>query len=201
MTEYAAIADVGDTLVTVLRDRMGDLITKDTEVALASPGDVSRGDDVRLSIFLYRVEENGHLKDAERGGSDPDTVRVSPLVLDLRYLLTAHPTKGGGDPTANTREQHRVLGRAMQVLHDDPVLEGSELEGSLAGGRGFRMSLESTSTDEIVTLWNTFAETPYQPSVSYLATPVPIESTREREAQRVRERTIDSRFVNRGQHE
>lgn len=191
MAEYEAITDVGETLVTMLRDRMGDLISREKEIALVSPGDVGAGNDIRLSLFLFQVAEDGHRRNAERRMVSSERVRNSPLELDLHYLLTAHPSKGSGDPTSTTKEQHSVLGRAMQVLHDTPVLRGSDLTGSLAGSQEFRVLQDPKPTDEILNIWNTFAEKPYQPSVSYLVTPITIESTRERTTARIRERTIE----------
>lgn len=191
MAEYTAIEDVGDTLVTLLRDRMGDLISRDREIALASPGDIGTGDDVRLSLYLYQITENSHLKNTERQVVDPETEQERPLELELYYLVTAHPPQGGNDPTARTKEQHSVLGRAMQVFHDNPVVGGSQLAGSLAGEGELRLTQSATSADEILNLWNTFQETPYQPSVSYLATPVSIDSLRKRSTERVRERTLE----------
>lgn len=199
MAEYTAIEDVGDTLVALLRDQMDDLISREREIALASPGDIEQGDDVRLSLYLYRLTENSHLKNAERKVVDPETRRERPLELELYYLLTAHLPRGGNDPTAKTKEQHSVLGRAMQVLHDNPVIQGSNLEGSLAGGQELRVTPTSMSSDEIVNLWNTFQEKPYQPSFSYLVTPVTIESTQETETQRVRERQLEEySWIHRG---
>lgn len=198
MAGYTAVEDVGDTLVTLLRDRMGDLVSKKKEIALASPGDVDRGDDVRLSLYLYRISENSHLKNAEREAVDPNPDRDRPLELELYYLVTAHLPRSGNDPTDKSKEQHRVLGRAMQVLHDNPVVGGSDLAGDLAGGRKLRVTPAAASADEVADVWSTFGETPYQPSVAYLVTPVAIESTREIEAERVRERTLEEYAAGRG---
>ena len=191
MPTYAAIADVGDTLVSLLRDRMGDLIT-DSDIALASPEQVEPGDDFRLTLYLYDVTENGELSNEPRPAADPTTQEGPPLVLDLYYLLTAHPSKGGNDKrTTKTMEQHSVLGRAMQVLHDDAIVSGSDLKGSLSGGDRIHLSIDSASSDRVVNVWNTFQDTPYRPSVSYVATPVLIESTREEPIQRVIESDIE----------
>ena len=42
--------------------------------------------------------------------------------------------------------------------------------------------------DELTNIWNTFRETSFEPSVSYLVSPVVIDSERERTITRVRER-------------
>lgn len=192
MAGYAAIADVGETLVALLQDRMGDLIDQD-EVALASPDDVGGGNDWRLTLYLYDVSESGHLRNAESGGRGPDPTVTpgSPLVLDLHYLLTAHPSTGGSDGTAKTKEQHSVLGRAMQVLNDNAILRGSELKGSLSGEEDLHFTIEPESMDAVTNLWSTFPDEPFRPSVSYLVTPVVIDSTREEPVGRVVERGVE----------
>lgn len=190
MGEYSVVAEVGETLVEVLRDRMDDLIDTDSDVALVSPADLKKQPDVRLSVYLYQVTESSHLKNREREVIDPETVRDPPLALDLYYLLTAYPSKGNGNQTENAIDQHTVLGRAMQVLYEDAVLRGSTLEGSLAGDAELRVSLDGQSSEEVVSIWNTFGERPYRPSVSYLVSPVLVESTPEEIGERVRERTL-----------
>lgn len=193
MAADSAIADVGETLVEMLRDRMDDLVDRD-EVALTSPASVGEGTDPRLTLYLYRITENVELKNAERLEVGDGKRREPPLALDLYYLLTAHPSTGGNDDTARSREQHSVLGRAMQVMYDNAVLRGSDLSGSLAGDSDeeVRISMnpmDQQSMDGIVSLWNTFQEQPFQPSVSYLVSPVSIASTREDAVPRVVEKT------------
>lgn len=194
MASDSAITDVGLTLIEVLRDRMGDLVDPD-EIALASPGTIGNGNEARLTLFLYRITENADLKNARRQAIDPTTAgdppfhRPSPLALDLYYLLTAHPATGGGDETERSGQQHLVLGRAMQVLHDNAILRGSELKDSLAydpeEGRPeeeVRITVEPTDSpamDDLVNLWGTFPDQPFQPSLSYLVSPVRIDSKRE----------------------
>lgn len=192
MEGYTAIEDVGRTLVALLRDRMGtDLIDQDREIALSSPNDAGPGDGTRLTIYLYRVTQNGHLMNAQRREVDADHYRRPPLALNLYYLLTAHPSDGGSDGMERTEEQHRVLGRAMQVIHDNSIIRGSDLKGSLADQPDLQVSISPQDMDEVMSIWSTFDETPFQPSVAYLVTPVLIESTEEEEVSRVVERRLE----------
>jgi hypothetical protein len=190
---YTAITDVGDTIVELLRDNMGDVVDDREQIVLGSPDGVSTGGNVRLTVFLYDVSENTHARNDERPRIDETTEAEYPLVLDLRYLLTAYPAKdnqspGGGDGPSQTPDQHSVLGRAMQTLHDNSIVEGSRLEGSLDDE--LQLSIEPVSGDEVMNIWSTFSGEPFRPSVSYLATPVVIDSTREREISRIVERTV-----------
>lgn len=192
MADYTAIAGVGETLVELLQDRMENFIDGD-EIALASPNDVGQGNDWRLTLYLYRVSESSHMKNAEPRGQapDPTVTKGSPLVLDLHYLLTAHPSKGRSDGTAKTTEQHSVLGRAMQVFRDNAIIRGSDLKGSLGAEDKLHLTIESESMDAMVNMWSTFPEQPFHPSVSYLVTPVVIDSRREEPVKRIVEREVN----------
>lgn len=190
MAGDSAIAEVGQTLVGILSSQMTLLDTD--EVTLASPASVGDGNDARLTLYLYRITENGDLKNVRRTG-DSDLRYGSPLVLDLHYLLTAHPSTSGNDETGRTSEQHSILGQAMRVLHDNAILRGSELVGSLADipEEEVRISVtptEQPSFDALVSLWGTFPDQAYQPSLSYLVSPVQVESTAELPIGRVTEK-------------
>lgn len=195
MATYTAITDVGNTIVELLRDDMESVVDDREQIALRSPNGVSTGGNVRLTVFLYDVSVNAHARNDERPRIDETTEAEYPLVLDLRYLLTAHPAtgnqgRGGGGAPSQTSDQHSVLGRAMQTLHDNAIVEGSRVGGSLDDE--LQLSIEPDPTDETVNIWSTFDGEPYRPSVSYLVTPVVIDSTREREVTRVVDRTISA---------
>lgn len=198
---YSGLAHAGTALVELLYaglDEHPQVTVKRDDVALASPA--IAGSEARLTVFLYRVTENSHLPDgnpqaAVGDGSDAGAVAEPPLVLDLHYLLTAHPTQSGGSDTgrsttAVTVEQHELLGIAMEVLHENSILRGAELSESY-GGRELRISLESISTDELTTIWSTFDDQPFHPSVAYSLTPVPVAPPESQEVERVVSRRIE----------
>lgn len=185
MSDYTAIADVGDTLVELLRVNMQDLIPADS-IALVSPGEIEGKDNIRLSLFLYQVSENIHLKNQEMGNMGPSRLKAPPLVMDLYYMLTSYPSPGIQDRTERTEEEHSILGRAMQIMHNNPILTGSVLMGSLpAHGTELRVVVTSMSLDDMSKIWSTFKEKSFRPSVCYLVTPVEIESSHEKSVTRV----------------
>lgn len=193
MAGYTAIRDVGVSIVALLDREFGDLLQGGT-VTLASPGEIDEGGSERLTVYLYRVSENGHTKNAERREIGTEKIKGLPLSLDLHYLVTAHPwTKPNSDTTSGTvvEDQHLVLGRAMQVMQDNSVLRGSDLEGDLIGDRELRISMYPEAPDEVMNVWNTFQDRPFRPSVSYLVGPVTIESTIEQPVHRVTEREVE----------
>ena len=190
MARHTAIADAGETLVELLRAELEPLIANGDEVALRSPKEVSNGDDVRLTLYLYRVAENGELRNQRRQAvaNAPDRLQPAPLALDLYYLLTAHPSVGSSQETSRTRAQHLILGRAMQILQDNAVLRSTDLfDTSLAADRELHLSVYPERLEDVTSIWNTFADKPYEPSVAYIVGPVLIDSTEETPTARVEE--------------
>jgi len=184
MSDYSAIADVGETLVRLLRDNMQNLIPRES-IVLASPGEIENKDNVRLSLFLYQVIENVHLKNQEMQMRNSTTLIFPPIVLDLYYMLTSHTSSGEQDLTEKTKEEHSILGRAIQILNDNPTLTGSVLKGNLDKNESLHMSITSLSLDDLSKIWTTFQGKPLRPSICYLVTPLSINSKRETSVQRV----------------
>ena len=71
LSNYKAIADVGYTLIKLLRDEMENYGVDRESIVLFSPGEIDSNDDIRLSLFLYQVLENVHLKNQELQLTDP----------------------------------------------------------------------------------------------------------------------------------
>lgn len=190
MSDYRAIADVGETLIELLRDNMEDLVDRES-IVLFSPGEIDSSDNVRLSLFLYQVLENVHLRNQEMQVTDPDTLTFPPLTLELYYMLTSHVSSGVQDKTARSLEEHTVLGRAVRVLYDHSVLKGSILKGNLNKNEELHVMISSLSLEDLTKIWSTFPNKPFRPSICYVVTPVGIDSSREVGVQRVVSREIN----------
>jgi len=196
MAGYTAIADVSETLLGVLRDRIQDRedvasLTPDS-VSLVAPDAVEADSGTRLSLSLYRIEENGSLANADvnRTG-DPTVRRAPPLALDLYYLVTAHTAGTGEDATGRTVEQQRLLGLAMQTFHDNAVLEADRLHGSFDETAELQVSLVDTGIDEQSALRSQLSETAFAPSAVYHVGPVVVDSRRREEITPVTDRETD----------
>ena len=92
----AAIRDVGESLVTLLRSELGSagrgLVPDEAQIALVSPTEAEQ-QGIRLSLFLYLVVPNSDLRDALPTRATPGQGQRSPLVLNLYYLLTTFPAR------------------------------------------------------------------------------------------------------------
>lgn len=113
-----------------------------------------------LSIFLYRVDFNKVMRAAWSAAAEQDG--RSHLGLDLHYLMT---------PWAeNAEDDHRVLGRAMQILESTPILSGPMLHssGEWAPGESLQIVLEEVSTEAVMRIFDSLP-TDYRLSVPYIA--------------------------------
>jgi len=180
------IAVVSDALRTLLADGVADRTDAPPDaVALGSPADRPTEAGVRLGVSLYRISRSGRNSDCQRRIERTDQGRTTrknpPLSLDLRYLLTSYPAPESSDGPA------QLLGTAMGVLHDVPVLDPA-LPERITGETPARVSFESAPPKERAWLWESLPETPYRLSVSYRVGPVEIESQIESAVEYVTER-------------
>jgi hypothetical protein len=91
-------------------------------VTTLPPDDDRVNEETGINLFLYRIHENPFTKNMDWRGDKVSPVRNSkpPLSLVLSYLLTAY-AKAGGTPLDDITA-HQLLGNAMAILHDYPVL-------------------------------------------------------------------------------
>jgi hypothetical protein len=147
----------------------------------AAPPDVARSGFEALgqiNLYLYHAGANT----AWRNEPPPRQVKqgesgLPSLALDLRYLITAYA------PDHNDVEVHRLLGRALSVLHDHSVLGAAELAAALVHSdvheqlERIRLIPLVVSVEEMANLWNSFQK-PYNLSVAWQVSVVLIESAR-----------------------
>lgn len=183
MLSDSTIADVGQTLISLLRNEMED-ITSD-EIALMSPADV--GDqDIRITIFLYSIVATPSLRNEPPINSKPGESQIPPLTLDLYYMLTCYGSERLDNLTERTLQARRLLGRAMRIFYDFGIIGGSLLQGNLAGtDEELRITLNAITVEDITRIWSVFPDTPFRTSVCYLVTPVRLASKRATSHQRV----------------
>jgi hypothetical protein len=183
MSDYSVIAELGDSLVSVLFSELnadpqiGGLIDSEDRISLESPAELENNTSVRLSIYLYRIVENPYLKNRYPLPGTGGKQRKPPLTLDLFYLVT---------PLVGTpREQQIVLGKTMQALYDRAILESSDLEGSPGeAGEEIRLVLNPVSLEELTRVWQAL-EISYRLSVCYIARVAIVDSQQERFVQPV----------------
>ncbi|MGT2476700.1 DUF4255 domain-containing protein [Paraburkholderia terrae] len=136
-----------------------------------------------LTVFLYEVSEDVASRNR------PDTRRLvgpnaieferAPMALLLKYLIT--PWSG------DAATDHRILGRAMQELYDNALLEGVQLQGSLANTNDtLKITITPLSMDERTKVWYAVQRT-YRLSSAYEVRVVNLDSNRRETHPPVRE--------------
>ena len=122
-----------------------------------------------LSIFLYRVDFNKAVRAAWSGASGQDG--RSHLALDLHYLITPW--------SENAEDEHKILGRAMQLLESTPILTGPLLHssGQWEVGESIQVVLEDVSSEAVMRMFDSLP-TDYRLSVPYVARVMRLDGTR-----------------------
>jgi len=183
MSNALAIAAATATLRNLLLGQVPVIDEALSELAVTTqPPDLARKNvtSAQLNLFLYETV----LAAAWRNQDLPSQVRPGeagypPLALSLRYLLTAY---GHGD-SDNDSLSHRVLGGAMGVLNDHPLLGSAEIAAALVGNdlggqiERVRITPHPIGVEEMSKLWTIF-QTQYRLSVAYEVGVILIDSRR-----------------------
>jgi hypothetical protein len=154
----------------------------ETNIVLSNPAQPVGANVVRrLSLWLYQVVLNEHLRNAPNIRVTDDRERYPPLGLNLMYLLTPSTGSDEGDQL--------VLGRAMQILHDQSILQ-MQSQQSPGEGEEFHVYLAQRTIEELAEVWEAMQQ-PYRLSVCYEVRSVRIRSQRELRGARITDRVSD----------
>jgi len=198
MSSALAIAAVTASLKDLINDGLIDHDLSSVgsfSVSALPPDRVATGgtEANALNLFLYQITANSGWRNAGLPSRDRTGVRLSspPLALDLHYLLTAY---GSHDLNAEV-----LLGYAMHVLHETPVLTRGQLRAALGapapvdgvllpGPFGALSALDLADqveqikitpvflgTDDLSKLWAAM-QARYRPSMAYAVSVVLIQS-------------------------
>ncbi|WP_127582964.1 DUF4255 domain-containing protein [Paenibacillus koleovorans] len=178
IADYSVLAEVGQSLLRVLREQMvPELIEQPELIGLASPLDKW---DLSLSLFLFNVTEAADHRKTNMISKGSSALQYPPLAVNLQYLITAFSM---AETPSRAINEHRMLGKVMQVFHDNSVLRGSALTGTLAdGNEEIKISTSALPLDQLLSF---FSESPYKLSLCYTVGPVFLDSTRVKPTQRV----------------
>lgn len=187
MSNYVAIRGVTETLKALLNKQME---IKGITVSSGPPDLEPETKVKRVNLYLYKVVENAHLKNQEiLGEGHPGAYGHPPLSLMLYYLLTAFPDIDTYNKDYDLAV-HEMLGDAMRVLHDYPIITDSMevppssgiklLHTSLQNQfEKVKITLEPLDTEELTKIWMGF-NSAYRLSVGYAVSVVQIESKKPR---------------------
>lgn len=176
MSAATAIGMVSESLRNLLVGEMS--LLPPVNVTVLSPDEA--GGDRRVNLFLYKVQEHPFFRNQDwqvKPGA-ADRLVPPPLSLSLAYLLTAYAPN---DPQTGNATAHAILGDAMRVLYEHPVLPAAYLVPGLQTTRErIKIVQNSLNLEELSTVWSTFTQ-PFRPSVLYEVAVVQINMLPERE--------------------
>jgi Pvc16 N-terminal domain len=105
---------------------------------------VGSDEQAQLNLFMYHVSQNASWRNVDLPSTDPQGRRISnpPLALNLHYFISAYGK--------NEFDAEILLGWAMQILHETPVLSKDLVQSSLAA-----MATSTGATSEMKAIANT----------------------------------------------
>jgi hypothetical protein len=171
MSAGTAIGMVSHSLQDMLMSEMD--LDPDVPVTILGPDE--QGLDRRVNLFLYKVTENPFLKNLDWQVRPDSGGRLvpPPLSLYLSYVLTAYAPN---DPHAGNVNAHEILGEAMRVFYEHPVVPGQYLVPGLRGAsEQLRIVHTPLDLEEMSRIWSTFSQ-PYRTSAYYEVSVVQIDS-------------------------
>jgi hypothetical protein len=192
MGNFGVIGDVSETIVDALTGELRTL----TPPARAELSDLSDAvpAGLVLTVTLYEILEDAcsrnrpRVKQTTTGAAT--VTKKPPMALLLRYLLTPW----GGDPST----EQRIVGKAMQVLYDEAILDGLALKGTLAGSRDtLKITLAPLTLEDRTRVWWAIQK-PYRLSLNYEVRVVNLDSLATTSTPVVRSRVLDEGLLEAG---
>jgi hypothetical protein len=170
MSASTAIGMVSESLRNLLVGEM--TLSPSVKVTILAPDE--SGGDRRINLFLYKVQENPAFTNMDwqvKRGS-PDTLVPPPLSLNLFYLMTPYaPT----DPLTGNAASHEILGEAMRVFYENPIVPRDYLVEGLQDAREqIRIIHNTLDMEELGRVWGTFTQ-PFRLSILYQASVVQLD--------------------------
>jgi hypothetical protein len=189
VSSYLAIAAVSRTLRRLLWEAfqadplIGGIVSSEMAIVFDNPTDTARDPANRLSLFLYEVTEDEHVKNQPMvRDNGPERTRFGPLALDFGYLVTPFAPSGEAN--------HLLLGKTMQVLYDNATTLLVDPADDVA--EELRVILRRLTLEELTLVWQALRE-PYRLSVCYEVKVTRLDSLRTATGATVVERQADLR--------
>lgn len=175
MSSPAALATVTATLQHLLTG-----IVPGATVTTQPPSTARNGGNgPQINIFLYGIYYNTAFTNTPLPGTARNGEHACPpLPLVLKYLITAY---GLNDDDISGQQ---LMGQAMSLLHDHPLLGRADIEGITPDSNlhrqieRIRITPDALSLDDMSKLWSSFQSAEYRLSMGYEISVVLIESSR-----------------------
>jgi hypothetical protein len=195
MSDYMVVAAVSKALQRILWEAfeadaiIRPIVGSEEAIVFRNPTETARDSANRLSLWLYQITENEHVKNqpmlkarqqpppSPPGSNGREAAQIPPMALNLYFLVTPFAPSGEAD--------HMLLGKAMQVFYDNAMIF---LHDSISNiSEELRVIFCRLTLEELTRIWEALRE-PYRLSICYLIRVTRLDSLRTPERARVVER-------------
>jgi hypothetical protein len=194
MSDYTVLAAVSEALRSILWEAydadnvVRPIVGSEQAIVFRNPTQTAQDQANRLSLWLYQVTENEHVKNQPRlraaqqpppppAGAPREASQLPPMALNLSFLVTPFAMTGEADQL--------LLGKTMQVLYDNATVFLQDAANGI--NEELRIIFCRLSLEELTRIWEALRE-PYRLSVCYLVRVTRLDSRRLPEDARVVER-------------
>jgi hypothetical protein len=175
MSAPTAIGMVSESLRNLLVGEM--TLTPPVDVTILAPDEA--GGDRRINLFLYKIHESAALKNLDWQVKQGESTQLvpPPLSLTLFYLMTPYALN---DPLTGNTTAHEILGEAMRVFAEHPIVPQDYLVPGLEEAtEHIQIMLNTLDLEELSRVWGTFSQ-PFRLSVLYEVSVVQLDMLVER---------------------
>jgi hypothetical protein len=178
---YLAIGLVTQAIAELLEKKLNKpplLGATTLQVATLPPDDDRVDRENGVNLFLYRVSESPFAMNVNwRGDRVSPGLNRPPVPLTLHYMMTAYSKKGAGTVRDDVTS-HQILGNAIAILHEHPVLNDvhdsdfdADLDTQFApelrnAFEKIKVTHTAISMEEFSKIWTGFSKA-YRLSVAY----------------------------------
>ena len=190
MADYTAFVETGNAIVDFFRDSLTpEPIAEREAISLSSP---HKSGNNQLTLFLYSVEEYRPNEAVGYINAGMDYQQRPPQEYVMRYLVTAHSK---APEQMREADQQRIIGAALQVLRDEPVLDPKYFNGSLKEEKPIvHIAYEKVPMEQLLKIWND-TSSPYKLSFVLLVNGIKIDSRKSRKIARITDVEFDTEAV------
>lgn len=177
MGRYTIIAEIDEYLVKLLAEDLApELLPDKNAVGLCAPEEHG---DLTVGIYLYDIQENETLRVSGMVNHSFQEQAFPPTYLSLYYMITVWASS---DIRFRAIEEHRLLGRILQLLKDHNLWEAERFGNE--GTPNIRVEYLDLTPEDKAKVWN-HPSVPYRTSLFFRVAPVSLDSARTRAVNRV----------------
>ncbi len=171
MGKYTVIADVGKSIIDLLKDKLvPEPVSKPDTIGMCDPKE--RGSFV-VGVHPYNFKENAEMRNLDPIVLPDGNLQNPSTSYQIFYMISI---ASKSEQTAKAEDEHRILGRIVQVLRDNAVIPKKYMPESLRlSNEEIKIEMLPLELEEKVKVWTMFSE-PYKLSVFYSVGPLIIDS-------------------------